>query len=95
MVRDFTLQKYNELLKSIKSFNICTVVEYLEKNPEEKTIILRHDVDKKPGNALEMAKHENQHGIKSTYYFRTTDEVFKPEIRYAGQNSAFTGNSSG
>ena len=47
---------------------------------KDKLIIMRHDVDKKPYNALRIAKIENELGIESTFYFRTTKEVFIPEI---------------
>jgi len=43
--------------------------EYLV-NPEHKFVILRHDVDERPYNALRLAEIENSLGIKSTYYFR-------------------------
>ncbi|MCD4665584.1 MAG: hypothetical protein K8R68_09960 [Bacteroidales bacterium] len=43
-------------------------------------IIMRHDVDRKPNNALRMAKLENELGIKATYYFRIIPQTFKPEI---------------
>ena len=41
---------------------------------------MRHDVDRKPENALKMAEIERQFGIFGTYYFRSTKEVFKAEI---------------
>ena len=40
----------------------------LSKN--EKIIILRHDVDKKPENSLKFSEIQNQYNIKGTYYFR-------------------------
>ncbi|MCD4704629.1 hypothetical protein K8R66_00975, partial [bacterium] len=43
-------------------------------------VIMRHDVDRKPNNALRMAKLENELGVKATYYFRTITQTFKPEI---------------
>jgi len=41
---------------------------------------VRHDVDRKPENALKMAKLEDDLGVTSTYYFRMQKGVFKPEI---------------
>jgi hypothetical protein len=43
-------------------------------------VILRHDVDREAGRALEMARLECDYGIRSTYYFRHKKNVFKPEI---------------
>ena len=57
-----------------------TVREYLSRRPEKNYAILRHDVDTKPHRALSMARLEHSMGISSTYYFRHTREVFKPQI---------------
>jgi len=84
--RDFTLEKYRELCKTLldRGYSTRTVHDYLmqcnntfESRPA--TAILRHDVDRKPYNALRMAELENAMGIHSTYYFRYP-YTFKPEI---------------
>ncbi len=80
MTFDFTLEKYEELLQALEDFEIFTVLSYLEESPKSDFVILRHDVDRKPLNALRMAEMENRRGIKSTYYFRSTKGVFNPEI---------------
>ena len=79
---DFTLSKYEELLQTLlgQNLKIFTVSSYLEERPGSNFAILRHDVDRKPINALRMAELENRKGIKSTYYFRYVKGVFKPEI---------------
>jgi len=82
-MRDFTLGAYKEYLKVIKSSyeNILTFSEYFCAEPKpESFCLIRHDVDRKPGNALRMAKLENGMGIKSTYYFRVKSHTFKPKI---------------
>ena len=82
-MRDFTFRKYNELCISLlnNNFSHKRLDEYFEdQNRDEKTFIMRHDVDKKPENSLEIAKIEHELGIKSTFYFRTTNEVFKEDI---------------
>ena len=82
-MRDFTLGAYKEYLQAIKSSyeNILTFSEYFSAEPKpESFCLIRHDVDRKPGNALRMAKLENGMGIKSTYYFRVKSHTFKPEI---------------
>lgn len=47
---------------------------------------MRHDVDRKPQNALRMAKLENDLGIKVTYYFRIITKPAKPNKNWTGQN---------
>jgi hypothetical protein len=42
--------------------------------------LIRHDVDRKPKNALRMAELENEVDIRATYYFRAKSHVFKPQI---------------
>lgn len=82
-MRDFSLKIYRELLTTICNFgyNITTLKRFLLKNnSRDKIVILRHDVDKKPENALLMAALENTLGAKSSYYFRTTKDVYNKEI---------------
>lgn len=79
---DFTLAKYKELCDAIlnSAFVPLTVEKHIREPTPSKFIILRHDVDKKPENALTMAKIENEYGISATYYFRAVKKVFKPTI---------------
>lgn len=83
MTLDFTLNKYRELCRVIadSDYTLLTLDQYfsLRKLPE-RFIILRHDVDDEPEYALKMAQLENELNIKSTYYFRTTENVFKHDI---------------
>ena len=81
---DFTFNKYHGLCEAIiaSDYIPITMNNYLTENISNvnKYVILRHDVDKMPENALEMAKIENNLGIQSTYYFRSTKNVFRPDI---------------
>lgn len=74
MVLDFTLNKYSELCSALleSHYTTLTFFEYLENGnkPHNNFAIIRHDVDRKPFNALKMAELENELGIRSTYYFR-------------------------
>jgi len=81
-MHDFTFEKYAVLCKElIKSgYTILTVREYLSSRPKKAYAIIRHDVDTKPDRALRMAHLEQDLGISSTYYFRHTPEIFKPQI---------------
>ena len=78
---DFTLSAYKQLISTLQSqgFFFQTFEEYIQ-NSKEKVVILRHDVDREPGNALKMARLEGEMGIKATYFFRTIPHTFKPEI---------------
>ncbi|MFC1885015.1 hypothetical protein ACFL2O_09605 [Thermodesulfobacteriota bacterium] len=80
---DFTLNAYKNYIKAIKSScsNIYRFDEYLlADNKPGSFCIIRHDVDRRPKKALDMARLENELGIKASYYFRTKSHVFLPEI---------------
>jgi predicted DNA-binding transcriptional regulator len=77
---DFTLDKYRELCGVLLGYEVLTVVSYLSKFPSGGFVILRHDVDRMPGNALRMAELERELGITSTYYFRYTRGAFNRGI---------------
>lgn len=82
-MRDFTLKIYKELLTTIFDFGyIITPLEnYLsDNNLGDKLMLFRHDVDKNPFNALNMAKLENELGIKASYYFRIVKESYDENI---------------
>lgn len=81
-MRDFTFEMYRNLCSAILHKDTTdTVAGYLQ-NLQPNITIIRHDVDKKPQNALIMAKIEKSLGIQSTYYFRTVPESFNlPIIR--------------
>ena len=80
MVRDFTMAKYGELCRVLLSsgYTPVTVYQYLTEPPAGRVVVLRHDVDRKPENALAMAELEHDLGICSTYYFRHP-ATFVPE----------------
>ena len=78
---DFTIKTYKTLLHTLQNqgFAFQTFQEFLS-NPMDKAIILRHDVDKLPGNSLQFAQIQNELGIKGSYFFRIVPESFNPEI---------------
>ncbi|MDP3150309.1 MAG: hypothetical protein Q8N83_14400 [Ignavibacteria bacterium] len=63
----------------VKKYTTQTVLDFLL-NPQNKVVILRHDVDRKPKNALIMARLENSLGVKASYYFRIVPESYNLEI---------------
>ena len=78
---DFTLKKYENLLKILKEKNIKVfgVKDWVEKNPD-KGVLIRHDVDRRPRNSLKTAKLEAVYNIFTTYYFRIKKHTFKPKL---------------
>ncbi|WP_440956282.1 hypothetical protein ACSAZK_04900 [Methanosarcina sp. Mfa9] len=49
-------------------------------NYPERFVLMRHDVDGRAETALDTARIEKELGIQATYYFRTRNNVFVPEI---------------
>ncbi|MCT4602663.1 MAG: hypothetical protein N4A59_07170 [Marinifilum sp.] len=82
MNRDFTLQSYELICKTIVELklNVLPFHKYFENELTQPFVILRHDVDKFPQMALQMALLENKYGLRATYYFRNTKSIFKPDI---------------
>lgn len=83
MTSDFTYRMYGDLLDagSESGYAFLTVREYLRADAlPEKFVILRHDVDRKPENARDFARIEEQKGVASTYYFRTIQKTFEPAV---------------
>lgn len=76
MPYDFTLRTYGELCQTVSIVQKdCRFLHHLE-HRDDSRIILRHDVDRKPENALRMAKLEHELGVRSTYYFRCVPVSF-------------------
>ncbi len=78
--RDFSLDKYQELCEVLKkNYRVCTVFEYLSEKPEGNIAVVRHDVDRRIKNSLQMAEREHEMGIRSSYYFRYP-YTFRPDV---------------
>jgi hypothetical protein len=83
MMRDFTLDAYRFYLSALKKSypTILRFDQYFKLNPKpESFCLIRHDVDRKPLNALKMAELENSLAVKTTYCFRTKTHTFKTDI---------------
>lgn len=76
---DFTLRAYASLLDALSEHPIFGVSEWLKRQPS-KGVLLRHDVDRKPGHALTVARLEAARGIHSTFYFRIVPCSFNETI---------------
>lgn len=79
--RDFTIHKFRKLCEVISgTYTTVTMAEYIDNQYQDHFVLMRHDVDRMPGNALQTAKIEHDLGIKATYYFRSIKSTFCPEI---------------
>ncbi|MFC7134049.1 MULTISPECIES: hypothetical protein [Salinibaculum] len=83
MPADFTYEMYGTLLDACREsdYAFLTVREYLAADAlPERFVVLRHDVDRKPDNALDFARIEAERDVASTYYVRTVPDTFDPEV---------------
>ena len=57
-IMDFTLKTYRSLLSALEQsgYAFRTFEEFLSVPAGGKVVVLRHDIDKKPENALRMAQ---------------------------------------
>ena len=80
-MKDFTVYAYKEMLDALilAGYEFRTFRDYL-KNPLGKVVILRHDVDSWPVNALQMARTEARFRVKATYYFRRSPLSFDERV---------------
>lgn len=79
---DFTIPEFWDLSSAlVRNYKPVTMAEYFSsEHLPEKFAVIRHDVDRMPGNSLATARIESELGIKATYYFRATKKVFIPKI---------------
>jgi hypothetical protein len=83
-MKDFSLVAYRHYLELLvqSGAQFLTFEQFIESGESsfERYVLLRHDVDRKPTNALAMAKVEAALNVSATYYFRITtidDEIIK------------------
>lgn len=78
---DFTVTQYQKLLQSLiqQDYQFQTFEDFL-RNPQERAIILRHDVDLYPQNSLVFAKMQAEYQVKGVYYFRAVSESWDNTI---------------
>ena len=84
---DFSLASYLTILHAAQSAGYATrtVLNALDPHTpappaSQPQLILRHDVDRRPANALAMAQAEHRMGINATYYFRVVGPAYDPAI---------------
>jgi hypothetical protein len=78
---DFTISIYKKLLHALinQGYQFQSFEAYL-KNPKERVILLRHDVDDRKLHSLEFAKIQAELGIVGTYYFRVVPKSFDKQV---------------
>lgn len=79
-MRDFTFESYHTLLSTLASSYQFNSVRNWNASQSDKIIVLRHDVDRTPQNALNMAIEEQINHVSSTYYFRSIPECMNSSI---------------
>jgi hypothetical protein len=82
-MQDFTFDVYASILRAglTAGYRFYPVVDWYDLGDAARDgIMLRHDVDRRPGNALKMAQLEYALGIRSSYYFRSLPCSFVPDI---------------
>lgn len=79
---DFTLTKFRDLCAAVAhNYPTLTLAEYFSgKEMPARFAIMRHDIDRRAGNAMNTAIIEQGSGIRATYYFRMNRNVFRPEL---------------
>jgi hypothetical protein len=82
--RDFTPLKYERLIRALIDAGYRSLIPYEPSAHEsnslgQKTVILRHDVDRKVTPALIMAELENRYGLRSIFYYRKMSGRFNAE----------------
>jgi len=79
---DFTLQTYKNLLIALQSndYEFHTFEEYMSLESGNKAVVLRHDIDKRPQNALELGYIEFSMGIKASYYIRVVKGTWDESV---------------
>lgn len=79
---DYTHSIYEQLLVALQQKNqqFLSLQDYFLHHPKKKAVVLRHDVDRLPSNALYMARLEYDLGVVASYYFRAVPASFDESI---------------
>ena len=81
MLIDFNYKIYRQLLEklSLGGYTFQTQEKFMQ-HPIAKSVVLRHDVDKAPEKAHNIARIEKIYNIQASYYFRIVKQSFDKEI---------------
>src|ERR1035437_5782694 len=80
-MHDFSLKLYISLLEKMgkQGFSFQAFVDFIDK-PQDKKVVLRHDVDARKENSLQFARIQYKMGIVGTYYFRIVPQSFDEKV---------------
>ena len=72
MKKDFSHRAYEALILALQSngYRFSQFDQADELSPPIKSVILRHDIDRLPNRAIQLARLEHSLGVRSTYFFR-------------------------
>ena len=75
------MNTYKRLLNTLRNqgFSFLSFSDFVSV-PLDRAIVLRHDVDKLPGNSLRFARIQAKEGIRGSYYFRLVPESYDERI---------------
>lgn len=78
---DFTLIQYQQLIAALKDadYLFITFEEFVTKSLQ-RSVILRHDIDRHPERALKMAELEGKLGVIASYHFRIGKGSNDPDV---------------
>ncbi|MDP4240923.1 MAG: hypothetical protein Q8904_15775 [Bacteroidota bacterium] len=81
-MKDFTLRVYRQLLETLQKsgYSFCTFEDWCDGKADDRYVILRHDVDLKVRNSLDIARIEAAMGIRATYYFRVIPQSNQRDV---------------
>ena len=72
---EFTFNEYKRIIDTLKKQHY-SFSGYTDYEQNEKSVILRHDVDVSLRKALEMAEFEHSQGVISTYFILITADFY-------------------
>ncbi len=73
----FTYDGYFDLVQTVFECGY-EVTDYLKWEAYDKCVILRHDIDNDLQQALSLARLEQRHGVRSTYFVLLTSNFYNP-----------------
>jgi hypothetical protein len=78
---DFTIKRYRQLLTALSNagYKFQTFAGFL-KNPMDRSVVLRHDVDARKLNSLQFSKIQAEKNIRGSYYFRIVTQSFDEKV---------------
>lgn len=80
---EFTYQGYRSLLKLLREQDYA-IVDYHDWADKPRCVILRHDIDNDPAQAVRLAELEAEEGVSSTWFVLLRTEFYNPASRETG-----------